>query len=98
MPDLLISWTFWYWVGGAVVAIAAGLLIAILLVARGIEREAQRALEAVRAIDTGTRAIWTLADAVDELRRIRGDAESIEGRVRHLADAVQGAAEGSVSR
>jgi HAMP domain-containing protein len=58
--DLYRVWYVWLVVGGVVVVVAAALLVTIWLTARGIEREARRALAAVEAIGTATRPIWTL--------------------------------------
>ncbi|MDX1623040.1 MAG: hypothetical protein R3199_03575 [Gemmatimonadota bacterium] len=90
MPDFWFSWTFWYAVGGAIVAIAAILLIAILVVARGIEREAERALAAVREIEANTRVLWQLGPAREAMERIRWASESIADKVEALAGAVHG--------
>lgn len=92
MPDFWFSWTFWYGVGGAIVVIAATLLIAILVVARGIEKEADRALAAVREIEANTRVLWSLGPAREAMERIRRAAESIADRVEALAGAVHGEA------
>lgn len=90
MPDLFFEWGFWYLVGAAVVVVAAALLVTILLVARGIEREATRALEACREIEENTRAIWDLADARDTLEEIRGHVDAIEELTGHLSGVLQG--------
>lgn len=90
MPEFWFSWTFWYAVGGAIVAVAAILLIAILVVARGIEKEAERALGALREIETNTRILWHLGPAREAMERIRRAADSIAGKVEALAGAVHG--------
>lgn len=90
MPDYWFSWTFWYAVGGAIVLIAAVLLIAILVVARGIELEARRVLAAAARIEVQTRSIWQLADARELVERIRDAAERIADKVEGLAGAVHG--------
>lgn len=90
MPEFWFSWTFWYVVGGAIVLIAATLLIAILVVARGIEKEAERALGAVREIEANTRVLWQLGPAREAMERIRRAAESIADRVESLAGTVHG--------
>jgi len=74
------------------VAIAAILLIAILLVARGIEREAERALAAVGRIERNTRVLWNLGSACEAMSRIRWAAEGIAAKVEALAGAVHGEA------
>lgn len=90
MPEFWFSWTFWYAVGGVIVLIAAVLLVTILLVARGIEKEAERALAAVREIETNTRVLWRLGPAREAMERIRWAADSIAGRLEALAGAVHG--------
>lgn len=90
MSDLLLSWGFWYAVGGAIVAIAAALLIAILVVARGIEKEAGRVLAAVRRIEANTRILWQLGPARQAMERIRRAAEGIAEKTEALAGAVHG--------
>lgn len=90
MPEFWFSWTFWYGVGGAIVLIAATLLITILLVARGIEKEAERALAAVREIETNTRVLWQLGPAREAMERIRWATDSIAEKLEALAGAVHG--------
>lgn len=90
MPEIVGTWGFWFAVGGAVVLIAATLLIAILLVARGIEKEADRALDAARRVQANTRAIWALGDARDSVRGIRDHVEAIEEKSELLARTVHG--------
>lgn len=90
MPELFFSWGFWYVVGAAVVVIAAALLITILFVARGIEKEAARALHAARRIEHNTRAIPALAGALTTLETIRSHAGNIAGQTEMLAGALHG--------
>lgn len=94
IPEIFLSWGFWYAVGGAVVAVAAALLVTILLVARGIETEAQRALAAAREIEANTRAIWGLAGALDALESIHRRARGVAGATARLAALLAGAAGG----
>ncbi len=93
MLELLVGWRFWFVVAGAVVAVAAALLIAILLTARGIEREAARALAAARRIEANTRVIPALEGALELVRAIGGHVASAENKTHALADAVHGAPE-----
>lgn len=93
MLELLVSWRFWFVVAGAVVVIAAGLLIAILLTARGIEREAARALSAARRIEANTRVLPGLEGALQLVKAIGAHVGSAETKTRALADAVHGAPE-----
>ncbi len=85
VPELFTRWEFWYAVGGAVVVVAATLLVAIVLVARSIDREARRALEAVRRIRGNTDAIW-------ELEPVLRDVEAVHGHARAVAEATDGLA------
>jgi hypothetical protein len=80
-------------VGGAAVAIAAALLLTILWVARGIEREAARAREAARSIEANTGAILSLNDALETLETIRSRAEAIGEKTNALASVLHGGAE-----
>lgn len=90
MPELFMSWGFWYAVGGAIVVIAAVLLIVILLTARGIEEEASRALEAARRVEENTSAVPALSGARDTLERIRAHVDGIREKTGTLAGAVGG--------
>lgn len=90
MPEIFLSWGFWFAVGGALVAVAAALLVTILLVARGIEEEASRALEACREVEAATRAIWELDGARDTLEDVRGHVDSLERVTGRLAGALHG--------
>lgn len=94
MSDLFTSWTFWFVVAGALVVVAATLLIAILLVARGIEKEASRALAAGARIKTNTDALFALGAARDALEDLRGQVLSVEAKTALLAGAVHGEAAG----
>ena len=77
--DLLRLWYLWLAIGGAVVVVAAALLVTIWLTARGIAREARRALVAVERIGAATRPIWSLDDTnrvADELLAAARDLET----------------------
>lgn len=95
MPELFASWGFWYAVGGAIVVVAAALLIAILLVARGIEKEAGRALAAGAAIRDRTDALFLLGGALEGLETLRDRSAAVEGKAALLARTVHGQTEGS---
>ena len=58
--DLFRLWYLWLAIGGAIVVIAASLLVTIWLTARRIEQQARRALVAVERIRTSTQPIWAL--------------------------------------
>lgn len=97
LPALFTSWTFWYVVAGTVTLIAATLLITILLVARGIEKEAERALAAGARIKENTDALFLLGGARDALRRLRRHAMAIEAKGAYLAEAVHDEAAGGAA-
>jgi hypothetical protein len=78
----------------AVILIAATVLIVILLVARGIEKEAARALAAGARIKANTDALFLLGGARDALEDLRGHALAIEAKGAHLAGAVHDTAAG----
>ncbi len=82
MPDAEL-YTIWYWslaVAGAVVLLAAALLIAILLVARRILGNARKALEAAETIAEDTQVIWELDETNRTAEEILATAKSIEER------------------
>lgn len=95
MPEIFLSWGFWFAVGGALVAVAAALLVTILLAARGIEEEAARALEAARAVEASTRPIWELDGARNTLEDLRGHVDSLEQVTGRLAGALHGEEDGA---
>lgn len=89
IPDLFVSWGFWYAVGAALVVVAALLLIGILLVARGIESEAERALAAGARIQDHTKALFALAGARDQVAAIQRAVRSTTLKTAGLAAAVE---------
>ncbi|MDP8950507.1 MAG: hypothetical protein M3N00_09790 [Actinomycetota bacterium] len=91
MPDAEL-YTIWYWslaVAGVVVLLAAGLLIAILLVARRILVHARQALEAAEQIAEDTAVIWELEETNRMAEEILVTAESIEEHGNHIAGALR---------
>lgn len=88
MPEMFTSWTLWYVVGAAIVAIAAAVVITILLVARGIEEQAARALTAGARVKANTDAIFALGGALEGLETVRDVAGRVEAKAAHLANAV----------
>ncbi len=91
MPDAEF-YTIWYWslaVAGVVVLLAAGLLIAILLVARRILVHARQALEAAEQIAEDTAVIWELEETNRMAEEILVTAESIEEHGNHIAGALR---------
>jgi hypothetical protein len=90
--DLYRLWHLWLAVAGAIVVVAAALLVAIWLTARGIEREARRALRAVERIRAATAPIWQLDETnrvADELLAAARDLETHGGQI---ASALGGSA------
>lgn len=85
-------WIVGWSVGGAVVLIAALLLITILMVARKIRRQATGALDVVHELREATLPLWALGDAnrlvEDSLRAVY----SIETSAGQIADALGGPA------
>lgn len=90
IPEPFTRWGFWWAVGGAVVALAAVLLITVLVIARGIAAHAERALAAARRIEANTKPIWALAGALETLVRIREAAVAIAQKTGTLAGTLHG--------
>jgi hypothetical protein len=88
--ELWASWRLWLVVATVVVALAAGLLIAILLTARRILAEAVRALNAAEAIRANTQAIWALQTTNEVAEQILQSVESIEQKGTALVGALHG--------
>lgn len=95
VPEIFSSWGFWFAIGAAVVVIAAAVVITILVVARGIEKEAARALAAGARVKENTDAIFALGGALDGLEAIRVAAGEVEKKAAHLARAVHGESAGA---
>ena len=74
----LEAWTLGWMAGGAVVIVAAALLIWIMLVAWSLERQTARVLRALEAIDRNTKPIWRLSSTTEHLQEIRADADEAE--------------------
>jgi hypothetical protein len=85
-----MGWTVGFLLGGLIVLAVAALLLAILMVARNIERLAGQALGVAGEIGTATKPIWSLADANDVVEDIAGTVRSIEAQVTAIADALEG--------
>lgn len=92
MPDVFTQWGFWYVVGGAIVLVAAVLLVTILVLARGIAAEAVRALEACRVAERNTRSIRELAGARESMEAIRDRAGGVAATAGALAESLHGEA------
>jgi len=91
MPDadLWGAWRFWMVVAGAVVLIAAALLITIWLTARGILSHAVRALHAAEKVRQNTLPIWELQTTNEVATELLATVESIEAKGGKLAEALQ---------
>ena len=88
------SWQIWLAVAAAIVLVAAGLLIVILITARRILSEAVRALNAAESIRANTQAIWALETTNEVAARMRDTVDDIAKKGAALVDALQGAAAG----
>ncbi|MBA3761213.1 MAG: hypothetical protein H0X07_11860 [Gemmatimonadales bacterium] len=87
--DLWGAWRFWMVVAGAVVLIAAALLITIWLTARGILSHALRALHAAEKVRQNTLPIWELQTTNEVATELLATVESIEAKGGKLAEALQ---------
>lgn len=88
--QLYHAWTFWLAVAAAIVAVAAGLLIWILILARAIAANATRALRAAEKIRSNTQPIWALAATNATASQVLETAWSIEDHARQVADLLEG--------
>jgi len=88
--DLFRLWYLWLAIGGAIVVIAASLLVTIWLTARGIEREARRALVAVERIRTSTQPIWALDSTNHVADDLLAAARDLEAHGAMIASALGG--------
>ena len=88
--DLFRLWYLWLAIGGAIVVIAASLLVTIWLTARGIEREARRALVAVERIRTFTQPIWALDSTNQVADDLLAAARDLEAHGAMIASALGG--------
>lgn len=86
--QLWSAWQFWLLVAVVVVALAAGLLIAIIGTARGIVAEAVRAKAAAEAIRTNTLPIWALQTSNEVAGQLLDTVKSIEAHGGALASAL----------
>ena len=90
--ELWAAWRMWIVVATAVVLLAAGLLITILLTAKRILAEAGRALRAVEVIRANTQAVWELQATNEVAERILATVEAIEQKGGALVSALEGQA------
>jgi hypothetical protein len=87
--ELWAAWRLWMLVGGAVVLVAAALLVTIWLTARSIAAHAARALGAAEAIRDNTRAIWELQTTNEVAEQLRDTVRDIEAKATKLVDALE---------
>lgn len=87
---LWASWQLWMGVAALVVVIAAALLIGILVTARRILAEAERALAAAEEIRRHTEPIWQLQDTNAVATRILASVQNIEAKGGALVAALEG--------
>ena len=88
--ELWAAWRLWMLVGGAVVLVAAALLVTIWLTASSIAAHAARALGAAEAIRDNTRAIWELQTTNEVAEQLRDTVRDIEAKATRLVDALAG--------
>lgn len=86
--ELWAAWRMWMIVAGAVIVIAASLLVIIWLVARRILTDAVRALNAVNAIRAHTQPIWELQTTNLVAEDILTTVNAIEEKGGALAGAL----------
>ena len=86
--ELWAAWRLWMLVGGAVVLMAAALLVTIWLTARSIAAHAARALRAAEGIRDNTRAIWELQTTNEVAGQLLATVRSIESHGTALAGAL----------
>lgn len=87
--DLWASWRLWLVVAALVILIAAALLVTIWLTARGILREAVRALRAGEKIRDNTNPIW----ALETTNEVAGQLLETVQRIEHKGGALAAALE-----
>ena len=86
--DLWRAWQLWLGVAVVVVALAAALLIAIVVTARGIVVDAVRARNAAEAIRVNTLPIWALQTSNEVAGQLLTTVQSIESHGGALAAAL----------
>lgn len=78
----------WISIALAIVAAAAALLIWILLEARGIAREAERALTAAAKVEKNTAALWAIPQVNQLLKEGDNALKAIVNKAGAVAEAV----------
>jgi hypothetical protein len=87
--DLIGYWRMGFGIGALVVAAVAGLLLAIIGVARSILSNAERSLTVANEIVINTQPIWELDRTNAVASQLLDGAQIIEKRATQLADALQ---------
>lgn len=87
--ELWSAWRLWMGVAVAIILVAASLLITIWLTARGISREAVRALGAAQRIREYTMPIWALETTNEVATEMLQTVQHIEQTGGALASALE---------
>lgn len=87
--ELWRSWWLWMGVAGAIILVAAVLLILIWSTARGIHAEALRALRAAERIRANTDPIWALATTNEVAGAMLATTQHIESTGGALAATLE---------
>ena len=87
--DLWSAWRMWMVVAVVIVLVAATLLIMIWRTARGIYREALRALAAAEKIRENTNPIWALKTTNEVAATMLATVQHIEANGGALAAALE---------
>lgn len=88
MSDSSGAWRIGLGLAGVVVGAVAGLLLAIIAVARSIEANVARAKAAAEAIVRNTNAIWELDKTNGAAADLLATARAIERHATEVADAL----------
>lgn len=89
--DIYGWWFFWVGIAGAVVAVAAALLVTIVMLARQIASLAATGLAVVEQIEQNTKPIWQLNATNHVARQLLDGAQAIEGSADAIVDALSAA-------
>jgi hypothetical protein len=87
--ELWAAWRLWMFVAGAVIVVAAALLVAIWLTARSIRAHALRALAAAEQIRRHTLPIWELQTSNEVALELLDTVQRIEKLGGALAEALE---------
>ncbi len=89
--QLLTNWYIWLAIAAVIVVITAALLIAVLVVAKKIARNAGAALGLVKQTRENTQVLWALQDTNKVAAQLLGGADSILEHAGQIAQALHGA-------